>query len=112
MLNLLRQLPLVAPDLRFAAVTRHPELVPDGVEPLTLQRAFAGAADGLVAAAAPAPPAAGARPLPARTAARLGRPSVVTLHDLHFERDPSVMGLADRLTFKAVVPRAAKRPTR
>ena len=36
-------------------------------------------------------------------------PSVVTLHDLHFERDPSAMGLADRLTFKAVVPRAARR---
>ena len=33
----------------------------------------------------------------------------MTLHDLHFERDPSVMGLVDRLTFKAVVPRAAKR---
>jgi alpha-1,3-rhamnosyl/mannosyltransferase len=34
--------------------------------------------------------------------------SVVTLHDLHFERDPDVMGLLDRLTFKAVVPRAAR----
>lgn len=36
-------------------------------------------------------------------------PSVVTLHDLHFERDPDVMGLLDRLTFKAMVPRAARR---
>ena len=35
-LNLLRQLPSVAPDLQFAAVTRHPELVPDGVQPLPL----------------------------------------------------------------------------
>jgi glycosyltransferase involved in cell wall biosynthesis len=35
--------------------------------------------------------------------------SVVTLHDLHFERDPSAMGIVDRLTFKAVVPRAARR---
>ena len=34
--NLLRELPRVAPDLRFAAVTRHPELVPDGVEPIEL----------------------------------------------------------------------------
>jgi len=32
--NLLRELPAVAPDLRFAALTRHPELVPDGVEPI------------------------------------------------------------------------------
>ena len=35
--------------------------------------------------------------------------SVVTLHDLHFERDGSRMGLLDRVTFKAVVPRAARR---
>ena len=35
--------------------------------------------------------------------------SVVTLHDLHFERDPSVMGFADRVTFKTFVPRAARR---
>jgi glycosyltransferase involved in cell wall biosynthesis len=36
----------------------------------------------------------------------------VTLHDLHFERDPGVMGLLDRLTFKAVVPHAARRADR
>jgi glycosyltransferase involved in cell wall biosynthesis len=36
---------------------------------------------------------------------------VLTLHDLHFERDPSVMGLADRITFKTVVPRSARRAT-
>ena len=34
--NLLRELPQVAPDLRFAAVTRRPELVPDGVEAVEL----------------------------------------------------------------------------
>ena len=28
--NLLRELPTAAPDLRFTAVTRHPELVPPG----------------------------------------------------------------------------------
>ena len=33
----------------------------------------------------------------------------MTLHDLHFEHDRDVMGLADRLTFKAVVPRSARR---
>src|SRR5207237_3787400 len=37
LLNLLRQLPFVAPDLTFGAVTRHPELVPEGVEPIELQ---------------------------------------------------------------------------
>jgi glycosyltransferase involved in cell wall biosynthesis len=35
--------------------------------------------------------------------------AVVTLHDLHFEYDTGVMGRVDRLTFKAVVPRAARR---
>ena len=39
-LNLLRELPLVAPDLTFAAVTRHPELVPDGVEAIALPARF------------------------------------------------------------------------
>ena len=34
--NLLRELPLVAPDLSFAAVTRRPDLVPAGVEPIAL----------------------------------------------------------------------------
>ena len=33
---LLRHLPAVAPDLRFAAITRRPELVPLGVEPVPL----------------------------------------------------------------------------
>jgi alpha-1,3-rhamnosyl/mannosyltransferase len=33
----------------------------------------------------------------------------VTVHDLHFERDPGVMGPLDRLTFKTVVPRAVRR---
>src|SRR5204862_2571341 len=39
-LNLLRQLPQVAPDLQFAAVTRHPELVPPGVQAIELPARF------------------------------------------------------------------------
>jgi glycosyltransferase involved in cell wall biosynthesis len=107
--NLLRELPGVAPDLRFAAVTRHPELVPDGVEAIALP---ARSQELRMAWSLPR--------LLGRLRPQLGHfqhalplgwrgPSVVTLHDLHFERDPSVMGLADRLTFKAVVPRAARR---
>jgi glycosyltransferase involved in cell wall biosynthesis len=38
-----------------------------------------------------------------------GGRSVVTLHDLSFENDPGVMGRVDRLVFRAVVPRAARR---
>jgi glycosyltransferase involved in cell wall biosynthesis len=36
-------------------------------------------------------------------------PAVVTIHDLSFEHDARAMGRADRLVFKAVVPRAARR---
>jgi len=107
--NLLRELPAAAPDLRFAAVTRHPELVPDGVEAIPLP---ARSQEVRMAVSLP------------RLLRRLGPQlahfqhaiplayggrSVVTLHDLHFERDPSVMGLVDRLTFRAVVPRAARK---
>ena len=107
--NLLRELPGAAPDLQFAAVTRHPELVPEGVEAIALP---ARSQEMRMAVSLPrllrrlAPQLAHfqhALPLGYR-----GR-SVVTLHDLHFERDPSVMGLLDRLTFRAVVPRAARK---
>jgi glycosyltransferase involved in cell wall biosynthesis len=107
--NLLRELPAAAPDLQFAAVTRHPELVPEGVEAIALP---ARSQEVRMAVSLPrllrrlAPQLAHfqhALPLGYR-----GR-SVVTLHDLHFERDPSVMGLVDRLTFRAVVPRAARK---
>ena len=109
--NLLRQLPRVAPDLRFAAVTRHPQLVPEGVEAIHLPARFQ---ETRMAISLPRmlrrlrPQVAHfqhALPLGLRD------PSVVTIHDLHFERDPSVMGLVDRLTFKLVVPRAVRSAT-
>jgi glycosyltransferase involved in cell wall biosynthesis len=108
-LNLLRALPEAAPDLRFGAVTRHPELVPDGVEALPLparsqELRMAWSLPRLLRRVRPQlAHFQHALPLGYR-----GR-SVVTLHDLHFERDPRVMGLADRVTFKLVVPRAARR---
>ncbi|MDX6474943.1 MAG: hypothetical protein QOH95_454 [Gaiellaceae bacterium] len=108
-LNLLRQLPFVAPDLTFAAVTRHPELVPDGVEAIGLPARFQ---ETRMAVSLPR--------LLRRLRPELSHfqhalplglrgPSVVTIHDLQFERDPSVLGLADRVTFKLVVPRAVRR---
>ena len=36
----------------------------------------------------------------------------MTIHDLSFERDPSLMSRKDRLVFKAVVPRAARKAKR
>ena len=108
-LNLLRQLPFVAPDLAFGAVTRHPELVPEGVEPLELQ---ARTQESRMAWGLPRL-LRRLRPELAhfQHALPLGwhGPTVVTLHDLHFERDGSAMGLLDRVTFKTVVPRAARR---
>ena len=108
-LNLLRELPRVAPDLSFAAVTRRPDLVPEGVEAIRLGARFqetrmAWSLPRLLRRLRP-------QLAHFQHALPLGwrGHTVVTLHDLHFEHDPSVMGLADRLTFKAVVPRAARR---
>ncbi|MFL5927345.1 MAG: glycosyltransferase family 4 protein [Gaiellaceae bacterium] len=110
-LNLLRRLPHVAPDLTFVAVTRHPDLVPDGVEPIHLPARFQETRMALSL------PRLLRRLRPQvshfQHALPLGLrgPSVVTIHDVHFERDPKVMGLADRVTFKLVVPRAVRNAT-
>jgi glycosyltransferase involved in cell wall biosynthesis len=39
-------------------------------------------------------------------------PAVVTIHDLSFEREPSLMSRKDRLVFRRVVPRAARKAVR
>jgi glycosyltransferase involved in cell wall biosynthesis len=39
-------------------------------------------------------------------------PAVVTIHDLSFEREPTLMGLRERLIFRSVVPRAARLASR
>jgi glycosyltransferase involved in cell wall biosynthesis len=110
--NLLRFLPEFAGPLRFAAVTRHPELVPDGVEPVTLRARsqelrMAFSLPGLLRRLRPAL-AHFQHSLP------LGwrGPSVVTVHDLSFERDPQVMSRWDRVVFRTVVPRSARRARR
>ena len=113
--NLLRTLPgpAAAAGLRIAAVTRHPELVPEGVEAVslparsqelrmgwTLPRALRALGASLVHTQ---------YALPLRSPC----PTVVTIHDLSFERDdPPLMGRLDRFTFRRVVPRAARRAAR
>ena len=110
--NLLRELPGSAPDLRFAAVTRNPDLLPAGVEALELP---AGSQELRMAWKLPR--------LLRRIHPRLGhyqhslplRPdgrTVLTVHDLSFEREPSLMPRRDRLVFKTVVPRSARRADR
>jgi glycosyltransferase involved in cell wall biosynthesis len=110
--QLLHALPQVAPDLRFAAITRRPELVPDGVEALHLparsqELRMARAVPKLLRRVEPSvthflhalPP-------------RRNAPAVVTVQDVSWERDPRVMPLRIRLVFKAVVPRAARAAAR
>jgi glycosyltransferase involved in cell wall biosynthesis len=111
--NLLRGLPaLGGDDFRFAALTRHPELVPAGVEPVEL------AAGSQTLRMAWSVPRALRRLRPAlahfQHALPLGCPSpaVVTIHDLSFERDRAAMGRLDRRIFRSVVPRAARRAAR
>lgn len=110
--NLLRSLPPLAEGLRLAAVTRRPDLVPPGIEPVAL-----GTRSQELRMAVTLPrllrrlrPALGhfqhALPLGLRA------PAVLTIHDLSFERDASLMGRRDRLTFRAVVPRSVRRAAR
>jgi glycosyltransferase involved in cell wall biosynthesis len=111
-LNLLRGLPAAAPDLRFAAVTRRPDLVPAGVQPVELparsqELRMAWQLPRLLRRLRPAlAHFQHALPLGLRV------PAVVTVHDLSFARDPSLMGRKDRLVFSRVVPRAARRAAR
>ncbi len=107
--NLLRELPAAAPDLRFAAVTRRPDLIPAGVEPLELPARFQ---ETRMAFALPrllrrlSPDLAHFQyALPLGWHGR----SVVTVHDLSFEEASTAMGRLDRLTFRTFVPRAARR---
>jgi glycosyltransferase involved in cell wall biosynthesis len=110
--NLLRTLPGPADDagLRLAAVTRRPDLVPDGVRPVpldtgaqelrmawTLPRTLRQLDAGLVHTQYAVP-------------LRCPCPAVVTIHDLSFER--GLMGRRDRLVFRRVVPRAARAAAR
>jgi glycosyltransferase involved in cell wall biosynthesis len=110
--GLLGALPAVAEGLRFAAVTRRPELVPPGVEPLALrvrsqELRMAVALPRLLRRVRPAlahflhvvPPWC---PCPA----------VLTIQDLSFERDPSVLRPWERLVFRRFVPWSVRRAAR
>jgi len=104
--ELLRALPR---DLDLAAVTRRPDLVPDGVRAIELQsrvqelrmlwtlpRLLRRLQPTLAHFLHAVPP-------------RLPCSAVLTVQDLSFERDPTVMGARERAIFKAVVPWSARR---
>ena len=111
--NLLRHLPRAGADgLRFAAVTRHPELVPEGVEAIELparsqELRMVWALPRLLRRLRPAL-AHFQHSVPLGWRGR----SIVTVHDLSFERDPTVMGTWDRLVFRTFVPRSVRRAER
>jgi glycosyltransferase involved in cell wall biosynthesis len=110
--NLLRELPAAAPDLRFAALTRRADLVPEGVEPVVvparvqelrmavrlplLLRRLRPSLVHFVHAFPPALPC----------------PGVLTVQDLSFERDASLMGRRETAIFRVTVPRSARRAAR
>jgi glycosyltransferase involved in cell wall biosynthesis len=111
--NLLRLLPgLGGGDFRFAAITRHPELVPEDVEPIALRTTSQELRMGWSV------PRVLRRLRPAlahfQHALPLACPcpAVVTIHDLSFERDSQAMSRRDRFVFKRVVPRAARHARR
>ncbi len=111
--NLLRLLPVLGGDaFRFAAITRRPDLVPDGVEAIEIgarsqELRMALAVPRLLRRLRP-PLAHFQHALPLRCPC----PAVVTVHDLSFERDAAAMGRLDRWVFKRAVPRAARQARR
>ena len=111
--NLLRRLPdAAAGTLRFAAVTRRPDLVPDGIEPIELRARsqelrMAWTLPRLLGRARPAL-AHFQHALPLRCPC----PAIVTVHDLSFEREARAMGRWDSFVFRRVVPRSARRAAR
>ncbi len=110
--GLLEALPRVATDLRFAAITRRPELVPEGVEPIELK---ARVQELRMALRVPRL-LRRLRPALAHFVHALppGLPSkaVLTVQDVSFERDASLMGRRERAIFRFVVPRSSRRADR
>jgi glycosyltransferase involved in cell wall biosynthesis len=104
--ELLRTLPR---DLELAAVTRRPDLVPEDVLAIELRARFQ---EVRMAWALPR--------LLKRLRPRLAHfvhalpvglpcPAILTVQDLSFERDPTVMSRRERAIFRLVVPRSARR---
>ena len=110
--NLLRAFVALKGDLEIAAVTRDAALVPEGIEPLVLttrsqELRMAWSVPRLMRRVGPKL-AHFVHALPPR----LPCPAVLTVQDLSFERDPSLMSRRDRLVFRAVVPRSVRRAAR
>jgi glycosyltransferase involved in cell wall biosynthesis len=110
--NLLREAARLESGLRLAAVTRARERIPDGIEAVqvparsqifrmavTVPRVLRTLRPALVHFQ---------HALPLRSPC----PGIITVHDLSFEREPSLMGFRDRLVFRTIVPRSVRRAAR
>jgi glycosyltransferase involved in cell wall biosynthesis len=110
--ELLRALPAVGDGLRFAAITRRPDLVPPGIEPIELP------ARSQELRMAVRVPLLLRRLRPALVhfvhslPLALPCPAVLTVQDLSFESDASLMGRRETAIFRFVVPRSARRAQR
>jgi glycosyltransferase involved in cell wall biosynthesis len=106
--ELLRALPAVGDGLRFAAVTRRPELVPDGIEvvrlPARIQELRMAVRLPLLLRRLRPALAHFVHSLPLASPC----PAVLTVQDLSFERDASLMGRRETAIFRIVVPRSAR----
>jgi glycosyltransferase involved in cell wall biosynthesis len=110
--NLLRALPAVGEGLRFAAITRRPDLVPPGIEPIPLsarsqELRMAVRVPLLLRRFRPAL-AHFVHSLPLM----LPCPAVLTVQDLSFEHDAAMMGRRETTIFRLVVPRSARHARR
>lgn len=110
--ELLREAARLDHGLELAAITRHPSLVPVGIQAVRLP-----AANQIVRMAISVP----------RLLHRLGPqlahfvhalplscpcPAVLTVQDLSFELEPGLMSRRDRLVFRTAVPRSVRRAAR
>jgi glycosyltransferase involved in cell wall biosynthesis len=112
MANLLREfVPLADPE-RLAAVVRRPGLVPEGIEEIVLptRSQIARMAFSLPRLLRRLRPAVAHFNYVVPPGYR-GR-SIVTVHDLSFERHPELMPFRDRLLFRTLVPRSVARADR
>jgi len=112
--NLLRELAPLAPEagLRIAAVTRQPALVPEGIEAVKLETSSQELRMTLMLPRLLRGLGAALAHFQYALPLVLPCPAVVTIHDLSFEREPSLMSRKDRFVFRKVVPRAARKAVR
>jgi glycosyltransferase involved in cell wall biosynthesis len=112
--NLLTELAPLASSagLRVAAVTRRPDLVPDGIEAIELTTSPQELRMGWMLPRELRRRGASLSHTQYALPPRAPCPCVVTVHDLSFVHRPEVMGWKDRLVFRTVVPRAVRRAAR